>query len=123
MKKYVGISMMVLSLSCKKKEPIMYFHNKLSNFGVALHDQATTAFFVVSNKGTDDLRISRIITDCRCTLASDSILTVKPHQTDTIKVTYTGDMHDIGLTVERDILIEANTKPAYVHLKLIGKVL
>ena len=123
MKKVISIGILFSFLSCTQDKPIIHFDNKSVSFGVTVHGKPASALFVVSNKGTADLRISKIITDCRCILASDSIMIVKRNKSDTIKITYLGDTHDIGLTIERNILIEANTDPIYTHLKLTGKVL
>ncbi|MCS7185057.1 MAG: DUF1573 domain-containing protein, partial [bacterium] len=101
--------------------PRITFESDVYDFGSVKSGEVATGFFVVINKGTQDLVIKNLRTDCGCTVAGVEKSVLKPLESSKIKVNYdtTGKIGD----ALKYIYIDSNDpeKPIYI-VKLVGIV-
>ena len=100
-------------------QPTMVFEQTTQELGTLLWHTPRTATFKFTNKGTRDLTILDVRTDCGCTVADWTRTAVAPGGTGTITATYDAEMlghFQKGLAVYTDL----DPKPFY--LSLMGQV-
>jgi hypothetical protein len=95
--------------------------NKIQNFGKIKVGDTITKVYSFKNSSDNILKISHVKTSCGCTVAklSDSIINLKSKGF--IKVKFIAEKDNIG-SVEKSIIIEANTDPIFTVLYLKGEV-
>ena len=100
-------------------QPLLSFDQNTQELGTLLWHTPRTAIFKFTNKGTTDLRITEVRTDCGCTAVDWTRTPVCPGGTGTIQATYDAEMlghFQKGIAVYTDL----DNRPVY--LTLMGQV-
>ena len=100
-------------------QPLLSFDQNTQELGTLLWHTPRTAIFKFTNKGTTDLRITEVRTDCGCTAVDWTRTPVCPGGTGSIQATYDAEMlghFQKGIAVYTDL----DTRPVY--LTLMGQV-
>ena len=100
-------------------QPLLSFDQNTQELGTLLWHTPRTATFKFTNKGTTDLRITEVRTDCGCTAVDWTRTPVGPGSTGIIQATYDAEMlghFQKGIAVYTDL----DSRPVY--LTLMGQV-
>lgn len=100
-------------------QPQIAFDQTTQELGTMLWHTPRTATFKLTNKGTTDLRITEVRTDCGCTGATFTRTAISPGATGEIKATYNAEM--LGhFTKGLAVYTSLSDKPTY--LTIMGQV-
>lgn len=116
---FVLLSLVLMATLSVKAQPRLEFENTTQEMGTLLWHHPRTATFKVTNKGTQDLLITNVRTDCGCTDAEWITTPIGPGGSGMIKATYDAEMlghFNKGLAVYTNL----DDKPHY--LQLVGVV-
>ena len=116
---FVLLSLVLITTLSVKAQPRLEFENTTQEMGTLLWHHPRTATFKVTNKGTQDLLITNVRTDCGCTDAEWTTTPIGPGGSGMIKATYDAEMlghFNKGLAVYTNL----DDKPHY--LQLVGVV-
>lgn len=116
---FLLLSFMLAATLSLKAQPQLEFDQLSQDIGSVLWQHPQTVTFKVTNKGTQDLVITNVRTDCGCTNAEWSTAPIGPGSTGFIKATYDAEMlghFTKGLAVYTNL----GTQPHY--LKFMGVV-
>lgn len=123
MKNSIIICFLILFASCQpKKLQIANFEvTKVKHFGTIKVGDTINENFEIKNTSQNILRIKNIKTSCGCTVAGINDSIINPDSTTKIKTQFIADKENIG-SIEKSIVIEANTNPNFTVLYLKGNV-
>lgn len=116
---YALLAFVFASIFTANAQPQLQFDQTTQELGTVLWHTPRTATFKVTNKGTQDLIITNVRTDCGCTNAEWTSTPIGPGGTGIIKATYDAEMlghFNKGLAVYTNL----DAQPHY--LKLVGVV-
>ena len=116
---FVLLSLVLMTTLSVKAQPRLEFEHTTQELGTLLWHHPRTATFKVTNKGTQDLLITNVRTDCGCTDAEWTTTPIGPGGSGMIKATYDAEMlghFNKGLAVYTNL----DDKPHY--LQLVGVV-
>lgn len=116
---FVLLSLVLMTILSVKAQPRLEFEHTTQELGTLLWHHPRTATFKVTNKGTQDLLITNVRTDCGCTDAEWTTTPIGPGGSGMIKATYDAEMlghFNKGLAVYTNL----DDKPHY--LQLVGVV-
>ncbi len=116
---FVLLSLILMTTLSVKAQPRLEFEHTTQELGTLLWHHPRTATFKVTNKGTQDLLITNVRTDCGCTDAEWTTTPIGPGGSGMIKATYDAEMlghFNKGLAVYTNL----DDKPHY--LQLVGVV-
>lgn len=116
---FVLLSLVLMATLSVKAQPRLEFEHTTQEMGTLLWHHPRTATFKVTNKGTQDLLITNVRTDCGCTDAEWTTTPIGPGGSGMIKATYDAEMlghFNKGLAVYTNL----DDKPHY--LQLVGVV-
>lgn len=116
---FVLLSLVLITTLSVKAQPRLEFEHTTQEMGTLLWHHPRTATFKVTNKGTQDLLITNVRTDCGCTDAEWTTTPIGPGGSGMIKATYDAEMlghFNKGLAVYTNL----DDKPHY--LQLVGVV-
>lgn len=120
MKHIFLLLLLMLSTSlCLQAQPQFEFDHTTQEMGSLLWQHPQTATFKVTNKGTQDLLITNVRSDCGCTNVEWSTAPIGPGSTGFIKATYDAELlghFNKGLAVYTNM----DAQPHY--LQLVGVV-
>lgn len=132
--KYAFILIIILSISCKFKDgkskdlvkqdklkTVMVFRDTIVNLEKVREGIKIPFSFVFSNQGEFPLIISKVESNCGCTVIDNkSPKTIAPHHTDSL----TGFLNTSGIkgVMERKIFVLANTKKNFYILTINANV-
>lgn len=100
-------------------QPLMQFDQTAKELGTILWKTPRTATFKITNKGTKDLIITQVRTDCGCTDARWPRTPIGPGSTGTIEATYDAEM--LG-HFKKGLAVYTNVESAPRYLKIMGQV-
>lgn len=116
---FVLLSLVLMATLSVKAQPRLEFENTTQEMGTLLWHHPRTATFKVTNKGTQDLLITNVRTDCGCTDAEWTTTPIGPGGSGMIKATYDAEM--LGhFNKELAVYTNLDDKPHY--LQLVGVV-
>ena len=116
---YALFALILTSIAEVIAQPQLQFDNTTQELGTIIWHAPRTATFKVTNKGTRDLLITNVRTDCGCTNAEWTTTPIGPGASGFVKATYDAEMlghFNKGLAVYTNL----NEQPYY--LKLMGVV-
>lgn len=100
-------------------QPLMQFDQTAKEMGTILWKTPRTTTFKITNKGTKDLIITNVRTDCGCTNAKWTRTPIGPGSTGTIEATYDAEM--LG-HFNKGIAVYTNVENQPRYLKIMGHV-
>lgn len=100
-------------------QPQLSFDQTTQELGTMLWHTPRTATFKLTNKGTSDLRITEVRTDCGCTVADYTRMAISPGATGEIKATYNAEM--LG-HFSKGLAVYTNLGDKPVFLTIMGQV-
>ena len=100
-------------------QPLMQFDQTAKELGTLLWNTPRTATFKITNKGTKDLIITNIRTDCGCTQAQWTRTPIGPGSIGSIEVTYNAEL--LG-HFNKGIAVYTNVESQPRYLKIMGLV-
>ena len=89
---YALLAFVFASIFAANAQPQLQFDQTTQELGTVLWHTPRTATFKVTNKGTQDLIITNVRTDCGCTNAEWTSTPIGPGGTGIIKATYDAEM-------------------------------
>lgn len=118
---FVIISLLLFSCNSNRNNLAEIEINKVRYFGTIKVGDTIKREFYLKNLSENSLKIKNLKPSCGCTVAKikDSII----HKNSYTKITaqYIAESDDVGF-IEKSIIIEANTNPAFTVLYLKGRV-
>lgn len=108
-----------LSVSAVQAQPTISFDQTTQEMGTLLWHTPKTATFKVTNKGTQDLIIKEVRTDCGCTDAEWTRTPIGPGSTGFIRATYDAEM--LG-HFNKGLAVFTNLSEQPHYLTLMGQV-
>lgn len=112
----------ILLLGCaltSDAQPLLSFDQTTKEMGTMLWHAPRTATFHVTNKGTSDLTITKVRTDCGCTNATWTQTPIGPGSAGTIQVTYDAEM--LG-HFNKGVAVYTNLEEQPIYLTIMGNV-
>lgn len=112
----------ILLLGCALRsgaQPLLSFDQTTKEMGTMLWHAPRTATFHVTNKGTSDLTITKVRTDCGCTNATWTQAPIGPGSAGTIQVTY--DAETLG-HFNKGVAVYTNLEEQPIYLTIMGNV-
>lgn len=100
-------------------QPKIEFEHTTQDMGTMLWHSPRTATFKVVNKGTKDIIITKVRTDCGCTDAEWTRTPIGPGGSGFVKATYDAEM--LG-HFNKGLAVYTNLDPKPQYLKIIGQV-
>lgn len=100
-------------------QPQITFDQTTKELGTLLWHTPRKATFTLTNKGTSDVLIEDVRTDCGCTAAEWTRTTIGPGSTGTISATYDAEM--LG-HFSKGLAVYTNLSKEPVYLTLMGQV-
>ncbi len=100
-------------------QPKISFDQTTKELGTLLWHSPRTATFTITNKGTSDLLITDVHTDCGCTDAEWTQTPIGPGGTGTIKATYDAEM--LG-HFNKGLAVYTNLETTPYYLSIMGQV-
>lgn len=104
---------------CTMAQPRMQFEQTTQELGTLLWHTPRTAVFKFTNKGTTDLIIKEVRTDCGCTDAEWTTTPIGPGSTGEIRATYDAEM--LG-RFNKGLAVFTNLEDKPTYLTLMGQV-
>lgn len=122
MKKIVLISFscLLFLISCNKDTLAQINAPSTINFGSIETNETINKEIKISNTSPNELVIKRIKSSCGCTITEIKDSIIQSNENTTLKIQFKADSHPGK--VKKSIVIEANTKPNFTVLYLIGNV-
>ena len=108
-----------LSVSAVQAQPTISFDRTTQEMGTLLWHTPKTATFKITNKGTQDLVIKEVRTDCGCTDAEWTRTPIGPGSTGFIRATYDAEM--LG-HFNKGLAVFTNLSEQPHYLTLMGQV-
>lgn len=115
----ISLVIALITAVAAKAQPQITFDNTIQELGTLLWHTPHTAMFKVTNKGTKDLVISNVRTDCGCTNAEWTTAPIGPGSTGYIKATY--DAEILG-HFNKSLAVYTNLEEKPHYLSLVGVV-
>ena len=120
MKHIIALLTFVLaSVFAAQAQPQLQFDKTTQELGTVLWHMPRTATFKITNKGTQDLVITNVRTDCGCTNAEWTTKPIGPGGSGEIKATYDAEM--LG-HFNKGLAVYTNLQAEPQYLKLVGVV-
>ena len=119
-KLYVTIIIFLIIVSCKSKNSyaIIEVNSRIDIGKIKLNDTILTKFFL-KNISDNDLKIKNVKTSCGCTIAKLKDSIIKPNDSSFVEIKFIAE--NIG-SINKSIIIDANTKDNFTVLYLKGNV-
>jgi hypothetical protein len=104
-----------------KSEPKAVVKPMAFDFGTIIQDSVVTTYFMITNKGTDILKIKKVSASCGCTAAVSEKNELKQSESTEIKVTF--DSKGKSGKQAKSVYIETNDpKNPTITLALTGNI-
>jgi len=113
------LALLIFGHACAIAQPQLSFDQTTQELGTMLWHTPRTATFKLTNKGTSDLRITEVRTDCGCTAADYTRTAISPGATGEIKATYNAEM--LG-HFSKGLAVYTNLSEKPVYLTIMGQV-
>lgn len=107
------------SVSTICAQPKVAFNQVTQELGTLLWHQPRTATFEITNKGTEEMRLTEVRTDCGCTDVDYTRTPIQPGGKGTIKVTYDAEL--LG-RFSKGILVKTSVQDLPFYLTIVGTV-
>lgn len=113
------LTFVLVSVFAAQAQPQLQFDKTTQELGTVLWHMPRTATFKITNKGTQDLVITNVRTDCGCTNAEWTTKPIGPSGSGEIKATYDAEM--LG-HFNKGLAVYTNLQAEPQYLKLVGVV-
>ena len=113
------LAIAMLALHTAGAQPQVSFDQTTQDMGTLLWHTPRTAVFTLTNKGTSDLLITAVRTDCGCTDAQWTKSAIGPGSTGTVSATFDAEM--LG-HFHKGLAVYTNLSDKPVYLTLMGQV-
>lgn len=100
-------------------QPKVAFDQVTRPLGTLLWHSPATATFTITNKGTEDLQLTDVRTDCGCAKAEWTRTPIQPGGKGTIRVTYNAEL--LG-RFSKGISVKTNVQEKPYYLTIVGTV-